>query len=134
MLCLQVIMDFKSPEGSLFPVFLPQRSLVIMRGPSRYQFTHAITPRKSDIVPVDCVSVMSSAPTHETVAVGDASEKKGSKLTLVPRGVRTSFTFRKLRNPPQCQCGEFSPPCTWIELRYSSFNIGTCHYATFRRK
>lgn len=39
----------------------------------RYTWSHGITPRKSDIVPVE-----------------------GGGLTLSQRGVRTSFTFRKL--------------------------------------
>ncbi|KAK7500596.1 hypothetical protein BaRGS_00008171 [Batillaria attramentaria] len=69
----QVLMDFRHPDGRHLSVLLPPRSLLVMTGESRYIWSHGITPRKSDIVP---------------------SEQGG--LTLAPRGVRVSFTFRKL--------------------------------------
>ncbi|KAK2170241.1 hypothetical protein NP493_1156g01017 [Ridgeia piscesae] len=79
----QAIMDFKGPKGEHFPVMLPRRSLAVMLGPSRYQFTHGIMPRKSDVMPVQSAS--------------------GDSLTLSRRDTRTSFTFRILRRGP-CHC------------------------------
>ena len=66
-------MDFRHPIGHHLSVLVPPRSLLVMTGESRYVWSHGITPRKSDIVP--------------SAAGG---------LTLAARGVRTSFTFRKL--------------------------------------
>ncbi|KAK3577072.1 hypothetical protein CHS0354_037097 [Potamilus streckersoni] len=69
----QVVMDFRHPDGQHLSVLLPPCSLLIMTGESRYVWSHGITPCKSDIIP---------AP--------------GGGLTLAPRGLRTSFTFRKI--------------------------------------
>ncbi|XP_076446185.1 tRNA (carboxymethyluridine(34)-5-O)-methyltransferase ALKBH8-like [Babylonia areolata] len=69
----QVIMDFRHPDGRHLSVLVPMRSLLVMTGESRYVWSHGITPRKSDIVP---------SPT--------------GGVTLAARGVRVSFTFRKL--------------------------------------
>ncbi|KAL5011567.1 hypothetical protein ScPMuIL_010118 [Solemya velum] len=69
----QAVMEFHHPDGAHLSVLLPPRSLVIMTGESRYIWSHAITPRKSDII---------------------STAERG--LTLVRRGTRTSFTFRKL--------------------------------------
>lgn len=66
-------MDFRHPDGQHLSVLLTPRSLLVMSGESRFVWSHGITPRKSDIVPSD----------------------QGG-LTLVSRGVRTSFTFRKI--------------------------------------
>ncbi|XP_056012477.1 alkylated DNA repair protein alkB homolog 8-like isoform X2 [Ostrea edulis] len=72
----QVLMDFYHPDGRQLSVLLPPRSLLIMTGESRYVWSHGITPRKSDIIPSD-----------------------EGNLNVVPRGVRTSFTFRKIIHP-----------------------------------
>ena len=69
-------MDFQHPDGRHRTVVLPHRSVLIMTGESRYVWTHGITPRKSDIIPL-----------------------ADGGLTLVKRETRTSFTFRKLVNP-----------------------------------
>ncbi|KAK6976876.1 Alkylated DNA repair protein alkB 8 [Biomphalaria glabrata] len=70
----QVVMDFRHPDGRHLKVILPRRSLLVMTGDSRYVWSHGITPRKSDIV----------------------SNPNGQGLTLLNRGTRTSFTFRKV--------------------------------------
>ncbi|ELU01726.1 hypothetical protein CAPTEDRAFT_156565 [Capitella teleta] len=98
----QVVMDFKAPGGCHYPVFLPQRSLVVMRGESRYQLTHAIAPRKSDVVPLACLT-----------------KDNQMKLTLMARMERTSFTFRKVRNPPVCEC-DFPEQCDYQKLKKSN--------------
>ncbi|XP_013420002.2 alkylated DNA repair protein alkB homolog 8 [Lingula anatina] len=87
----QAVMDFRHPDGRHLPVVLQPRSVIIMTGESRYLWTHGITPRKADVV--------------------SASSTEGSQdsLTLVSRGVRTSFTFRKTRSGP-CQC-KFPEQC-----------------------
>lgn len=70
-------MEFKKPSTSErekqqhVSVLLPQRSLLIMSGESRYGWTHGITPRKVDVISTD-----------------------NGKLTTMQRGHRMSFTFR----------------------------------------
>ncbi|XP_028656230.2 alkylated DNA repair protein alkB homolog 8 [Erpetoichthys calabaricus] len=87
----KIVMDFKHPDGQNVSVLLPQRSLLVMKGESRYLWSHGITPRKSDVVPVinaDAAQIVSSD-------LGN--------LTLNKRETRTSFTFRKVRQTP-CNC------------------------------
>jgi hypothetical protein len=57
-------------------LMLPPRSLLLMMGPSRYGYTHAIRPRKNDVV--------------DGVAV--------------PRKGRYSITMRKVRRGEQIKC------------------------------
>lgn len=63
---------------------LPPRSLLILRGPSRYAYTHAIRPRRAD-------------PGGEWGEV------------LRPRGERYSLTFRTVRDI----AGEGGCKCEW---------------------
>ncbi len=109
-------MEFRHSDGRLIPVFLPPRSVMIMTGESRYLWSHGITPRKSDIVPVSLLNRDSlaagsgdkeNASTHEVAKdeVGDCgahfiAKKLPERLTLLKRGIRTSFTFRKLLDNP----------------------------------
>ena len=51
----QVVMEFSHPDGRTIPVLLPACSVLIMTGESRYVWSHAITPRKSDILPISVV-------------------------------------------------------------------------------
>ncbi|XP_054829091.1 alkylated DNA repair protein alkB homolog 8 [Eublepharis macularius] len=87
----EIVMDFKHPDGQAVAVMLPQRSLLVMSGESRYLWTHGITPRKFDVVPAS-----------EGRKVGTVSANTGD-LTLNKRGKRTSFTFRKVRRSA-CNC------------------------------
>ncbi|CAG6004501.1 unnamed protein product [Menidia menidia] len=105
----QTVMEFRHPDGHVAPVLLPGRSLLVMKGESRYLWTHGITPRKFDLVPAN---EQHDAP-HGTAEPGTPSS-----LTLSKRGTRTSFTFRKIRHAP-CRCafpstcdsqGSSSPP------------------------
>ncbi|XP_074651671.1 tRNA (carboxymethyluridine(34)-5-O)-methyltransferase alkbh8-like [Tubulanus polymorphus] len=84
----QVVMDFRHPNGYHVPVVLPRRSVLIMSGESRYLWSHGITPRKSDII-----------PSKESDAAGEIEKD----LTLIRREMRTSFTFRVIRQEP-CTC------------------------------
>ncbi|KAM4796108.1 tRNA (carboxymethyluridine(34)-5-O)-methyltransferase ALKBH8 [Rhinophrynus dorsalis] len=93
----EIVMDFKHPNGCSVPVMLPQRSLLIMSGESRYLWTHGITPRKFDVVQV--------SDGQKVGAISGNSEE----LTLNKRGTRTSFTFRKVRRTP-CDCA-YPPVC-----------------------
>ncbi|XP_075402660.1 tRNA (carboxymethyluridine(34)-5-O)-methyltransferase ALKBH8 isoform X1 [Tenrec ecaudatus] len=87
----EVVMDFKHPDGVTVPVMLPRRSLLVMTGESRYLWTHGITPRKFDTVP--------ASESHKSgIIISDVGD-----LTLNKRGVRTSFTFRKVRQT-SCNC------------------------------
>ncbi|XP_040903307.1 alkylated DNA repair protein alkB homolog 8 [Toxotes jaculatrix] len=90
----KTVMEFRHPDGRLVSVVLPGRSLLVMKGESRYLWTHGITPRKFDMVPTcDPQSHVGTASDHGT----------NSNLTLSKRGTRTSFTFRKIRHEP-CRC------------------------------
>uniref|UniRef100_A0A3P8THT8 tRNA (carboxymethyluridine(34)-5-O)-methyltransferase n=1 Tax=Amphiprion percula TaxID=161767 RepID=A0A3P8THT8_AMPPE len=90
----KTVMDFRHPDGRVVAVVLPGRSLLLMKGESRYLWTHGITPRKFDMVPAcDPPSPAGSRP--------DLGTQSG--LTLSKRGTRTSFTFRKIRHEP-CRC------------------------------
>ncbi|XP_066599582.1 alkylated DNA repair protein alkB homolog 8 isoform X2 [Prorops nasuta] len=72
------VMDFKQRDRKV-PVFLPERSLLVMNGESRYAWSHGICPRHNDLVPT----------------------QKG--FTTQSRGSRISFTFRKVRRG-DCNC------------------------------
>ena len=72
------IMDFKRGEKRT-SLLLPSRSLLIMSGEARYAWSHGIYPRHSDIV------------------------NTSSGITTRERGIRTSFTFRKVRTG-NCPC------------------------------
>ncbi|XP_060572353.1 alkylated DNA repair protein alkB homolog 8-like isoform X2 [Ruditapes philippinarum] len=86
----QVLMEFRHPDGRHLSVLLPPRSVLIMTGESRYVWSHGITPRKSDIVPL-----------------------ADGGLTLLQRELRTSFTFRKLTGvkPSQLISDKPDVPC-----------------------
>ncbi|XP_043337131.1 alkylated DNA repair protein alkB homolog 8 isoform X1 [Cervus canadensis] len=87
----EIVMDFKHPDGMTVPVMLPRRSLLVMTGESRYLWTHGITPRKFD-------TVQASKGHKSGIITSDVED-----LTLNKRGIRTSFTFRKVRQTP-CNC------------------------------
>ncbi|KAM6172092.1 tRNA (carboxymethyluridine(34)-5-O)-methyltransferase ALKBH8 isoform 1-T1 [Erethizon dorsatum] len=87
----EVVMDFKHPDGITVQVMLPRRSLLVMTGESRYLWTHGITPRKFD-------TVQASEHYKSGIITSDIGD-----LTLRKRGIRTSFTFRKVRHTP-CTC------------------------------
>ncbi|XP_068440200.1 alkylated DNA repair protein alkB homolog 8 [Clinocottus analis] len=90
----KTVMEFRHPDGRLVAVVLPGRSLLVMKGESRYLWTHGITPRKFDMVPA--CDPQSPAPTTPDISTYRS-------LTLSKRGTRTSFTFRKIRHEP-CGC------------------------------
>uniref|UniRef100_A0A8C8DZG6 AlkB homolog 8, tRNA methyltransferase n=1 Tax=Oryzias sinensis TaxID=183150 RepID=A0A8C8DZG6_9TELE len=92
----KTVMEFRHPDGRVAAVVLPERSLLVMKGESRYLwsvvFCVRITPRKVDMVPAE--APRAGAPTEPGIQ---------SNLTLSRRGTRTSFTFRKIRHEP-CRC------------------------------
>ncbi|KAJ7995289.1 hypothetical protein DPEC_G00242990 [Dallia pectoralis] len=90
----KTVMDFRHPNGCSVAVVLPGRSLLVMKGESRYLWTHGITPRKFDVVPA-------CDPESPVALTSDLSNY--SNLTLSRRGTRTSLTFRKVRRTP-CDC------------------------------
>ncbi|XP_056229182.1 alkylated DNA repair protein alkB homolog 8 [Seriola aureovittata] len=89
----KTVMEFRHPDGRLVPVVLPGRSLLVMKGESRYLWTHGITPRKFDVVP----ACDPESPAHTT-----SDLEPNRNLTLSKRGTRTSFTFRKIRHELCC--------------------------------
>uniref|UniRef100_A0A3P8Y5G1 Fe2OG dioxygenase domain-containing protein n=1 Tax=Esox lucius TaxID=8010 RepID=A0A3P8Y5G1_ESOLU len=90
----KTVMDFRHPDGRSVAVVLPGRSLLVMKGESRYLWTHGITPRKFDVVPA-------CDPESPVAVTSDFSNH--SNLTLSRRGTRTSLTFRNVRRTP-CDC------------------------------
>lgn len=89
--------DLEDPTKKVHPINLPRRSLMVMKGQARYAFTHGITPRKSDIIPI--------------IASGKVT------LTLRPRQERISLTFRKsLNGPCSCDFGQHCPSQTKMEV------------------
>uniref|UniRef100_A0A8C4NFD8 tRNA (carboxymethyluridine(34)-5-O)-methyltransferase n=1 Tax=Eptatretus burgeri TaxID=7764 RepID=A0A8C4NFD8_EPTBU len=87
----QVVMDFRHPCGTRVPVFLPARSLLVMSGESRYLWSHGITPRKFDII---------------------SNRLQDGGPTLANRGMRISFSFRKVCWQP-CHCCRFDLGLTY---------------------
>ncbi|XP_050293011.1 alkylated DNA repair protein alkB homolog 8 isoform X2 [Anthonomus grandis grandis] len=75
-----IVMEFKNGQSHICSL-LPQRSLLIMSGESRYEWTHGIVPRKFDVV----------------------RNNSGSGFTCLKRGTRVSFTFRKVLQG-ECKC------------------------------
>lgn len=70
------VMEFRRPsDGHQISIWLPRRSLLIMSKESRYGWTHGITPRKTDVIPVN--------------------DGNCAGLTVVERELRVSFTFRR---------------------------------------
>ncbi|GFS15823.1 alkylated DNA repair protein alkB-like protein 8 [Elysia marginata] len=83
----QIVMDFRHPDGRHVSVLLPRRSLMVMKGESRYVWSHGITPRKSDIV---------SAETGNKESDSNGCAASIGGLTLQARRRRVSYTFRKV--------------------------------------
>lgn len=75
------VMDFKRNDKK-FSLYLPPRSLLILSKQARYGWHHSICPRNND------------------------NYKTESGLTTKPRGVRVSFTFRKVKSG-DCECNDF---------------------------
>lgn len=94
-----VIMDFRHDDGRHYSVLLPRRSLTIMSGECRYNWTHGIAPRKMDIMSSD------------------------DGLQVLKRDTRISFTFRKVLSG-ECDC-QYANKCdsylrkTSLELKDS---------------
>ncbi|KAK9875737.1 hypothetical protein WA026_009534 [Henosepilachna vigintioctopunctata] len=84
-----VVMDFKNGNKH-YCILLPGKSLLIMSGESRYLWTHGITPRKFDIV------------------------KKDDRCNLSVRGLRISYTFRRLRHG-ECMCDFINKCDSWSQ-------------------
>ncbi|XP_033216720.1 alkylated DNA repair protein alkB homolog 8 isoform X2 [Belonocnema kinseyi] len=72
------VMDFKRGEEKL-SLLLPSRSILVMSGECRYSWSHGICPRRSD------------------------TTRTENGTTVLKRGIRTSFTFRKIRRG-DCEC------------------------------
>lgn len=80
-----------------YVVHLPPRSLCVMSGPARYEWTHGICPRMTDVVP---------------------SKSGATGLQILPRQERVSFTFRKIRHG-ECFCQSASICDSYIKKQKS---------------
>lgn len=81
--------DQQEWEWDKSEVFVPPRSLYNMSGDSQYHFQHGIKKRKNDRI----------------LPASDASSD-GTAHRVVPRGERFSITFRWVRDPAVCECGD----------------------------
>uniref|UniRef100_A0A668ACD6 AlkB homolog 8, tRNA methyltransferase n=1 Tax=Myripristis murdjan TaxID=586833 RepID=A0A668ACD6_9TELE len=119
----KAVMEFRHPDGRVVPVVLPERSLLVMKGESRYLWSHGITPRKFDMVPA-------CDPQSPAVITSDLSYN--SSLTLNKRGTRTSLTFRKIRHAPCCcafpsACDSQGAPSAPLPSPPSPPSLPRCH-------
>ncbi|TYZ61643.1 hypothetical protein PybrP1_001690 [[Pythium] brassicae (nom. inval.)] len=71
----EIVMEFRHPDGRLESVLCQPRSLLVMTGAARYEWTHAIPPRAFDVIDGERVA----------------------------RRRRVSVTFRKVQSTP-CAC------------------------------
>jgi len=79
-----VVIEFRGPKEEQVPVWLPQRSLLVLAGEARYTWRHGITPRHCDTLPGHILG-------------------QGEGLTLAHRDTRVSLTFRRTLTGP-CSC------------------------------
>ncbi|XP_045603225.1 alkylated DNA repair protein alkB homolog 8 isoform X2 [Procambarus clarkii] len=79
-----------------YVVYLPPRSLCVMTGPARYEWSHGICPRMTDVVP---------------------NKNSTTGLQLLPREERVSFTFRKIRQG-ECGCQNSSVCDSYKKSKY----------------
>eukprot|EP00731_Ephydatia_muelleri_P030650 Em0022g164a len=105
---ISTVMDFADPDRRKVSVFVPPRSLLIMKGESRYLWSHGIVARKFDSVHPN----MAGYSFHDTrcsetdatrTSCADSALPDSGGGTVLHRGVRSSLTFRKVRNKP-CDC------------------------------
>jgi len=95
-----VLMEFKDPKGLVCPVWLPRRSLLILKEEARYCWKHGITPRHSDVIPRNFLSINSDTD-RQDVEESDVDPRR--ELNLVKRATRISLTFRKTLDK-NCSC------------------------------
>lgn len=87
----EIVMEFRHPDGRLESVLCQPRSLLVMTGASRYEWTHAIPPRLFDVID------------------GERVDRKR----------RVSITFRKVQSTA-CTC-DFPVQCDSVESSAQSF-------------
>lgn len=88
----EIVMEFRHPDGRLESVLCQPRSLLVMTGASRYEWTHAIPPRLFDVIDGERVA----------------------------RKRRVSITFRKVQSSA-CTC-DFPVQCDSVESSAQSFS------------
>ncbi|CAN0517482.1 unnamed protein product, partial [Ectocarpus sp. 12 AP-2014] len=93
-------MDMRHPDGvRVKNLYLPRGSLLVMEGPARYEWSHGIASRKTDMV---CAVLGRLAP---CVVKETGDNAHGVRTT------RISFTFRRVRDPAvACGC-DFAKSC-----------------------
>jgi len=88
----QVVIEFRKCDDRgdhHVGVLMPRYSVAVMSDKARYEWNHGITPRLADVIKASGSGRLSS-------------QSRG--LTLLKRGVRTSLTFRNVRQSAVCQC------------------------------
>lgn len=119
---MQVVMEFRHPDGRKVPVFLPRRSLMVMSGEARYVWSHGIASRKVDELHPS-MSGYQSSPTPSSAGGSPHTES-----TLLSRGTRVSLTFRKIRERP-CLC-DCSKCIMYNVCLYLRFYVAVCRLPT----
>lgn len=105
------VMSFSNPRAKtssscLRLVSLPKRSAMVMRKEGRYLWRHGISQTAVDMRPL-IARAPSSVVNTPLAACADASRR----LSLAPRALRYSFTFREVRPPGyRCDC-QFPESC-----------------------
>lgn len=88
-----IVMDFAhDAKGLAFSTWLPPRSVVILEGEARWEWTHGITARPADLVDVTGVEGT------ELVGLGQSARSLPDRLHVleITRELRTSITLRWL--------------------------------------
>ncbi|CAM9516786.1 unnamed protein product, partial [Hapterophycus canaliculatus] len=101
------VMDMRHPDGvHSKSVYLPRGSLLVMEGAARYEWSHGIASRKTDMVRQACMYVTrADVPGRPIVSFAIVDG------VLTKRSTRVSFTFRRVRDPGvACAC-EFEQSC-----------------------
>ena len=104
-------MQFKNPEDKRQSnVFLPKRSVLLMRDESRYLWTHCISASKSDLI---------------------VCKHNKNRLTLNERKTRISLTFRKVKRN-DCKC-DFRRYCD-VSCLHLSFHLSQNCFFVFQSR
>ncbi|KXJ22380.1 Alkylated DNA repair protein alkB-like 8 [Exaiptasia diaphana] len=95
----KITMEFRHPDQRHVSVLLPQRSLLVMTGESRYEWTHGITPRRYDIINEN----QRKHGKQRRPSDGEDNDLVSAGVTQYERETRISLTFRKIKQTP-CKC------------------------------
>ncbi|GAB9471669.1 Alkylated dna repair protein alkb 8 [Globisporangium polare] len=102
----EIVMEFRHPDGRLESVLCQPRSLLVMTGASRYEWTHAIPPRLFDVIDGERVDrkrrvsitfrkVQSTACTCDFPVQCDSAESSAQSFGTDPAGLSVAVANKK---------------------------------------